>query len=161
MAATNRTTPNTTPTTASTLLAARDVKDFTFGPGLTDVRGWDVMGPGSTKLGTVDRIMLDKQDKKPRYLSVLLPDKRGHLLLPVGVGHANSATRQVSIDALTPDVLKSLPTLTQELVTVDHERQVVGAVAGPEASRGAPAQWYALPAFDPARLFGAPRKPAS
>jgi len=147
------TTPATVAT--STLLAAKDVKDFKITSPMVDVRGWDVMGPGDVKLGSVDRIMLDSVEKKPRYLSVTLIDRQGqHMLLPIGLATVVPTRQQVMLSALTPEILRAIPLLGADVVTVDFERLLLGAVTGKKVTALTPEQWYADPVFDLTRMFG-------
>ena len=85
----NSTQPNNT-THSPSLIAGKDVKDFQLTAPMVDVRGWNVVGPTGQQIGTVDRIMLDRTEQKPRYLSVALPKTTEYLLLPIGLGSVES-----------------------------------------------------------------------
>jgi hypothetical protein len=142
-------------TSSATLVPAAEVKNLELKSPMKDVRGWNVTGPGDQQIGIVDSILLDRADGKPRYLTVALADARGRLLLPIGVGTANVSAKTVTLDDLKPEVLKALPTLSQELITPEFERQVVVAVTGEKNQMYAPTRWYTRPEFDPANLFPA------
>lgn len=144
------------PIKSATLVPAADVRTLTLAPPMQDVRGWDVTGPGAASLGTVDHILLDRAEGKPRYLTVLLPEARGRLLLPIGVATADTKAKQVMLDDMKPEVLKALPTLTEELITPEFEQTVVRAVTGDKEATYTPSRWYHHPAFDPAQLFASP-----
>lgn len=153
---TTTTTKDTKITTTgnATLLAGKDVRDFTLAPPMMDIRGWAVLGPDGKPVGTIDRIMLDVTEKKPRYLSVTTAGGTGHLLLPIGLGTLDRAKKQVTFASLKVDTLKALPVLKDDVVTREVERQVVGAVTGKPVDTLAPQQWYTDPMFDAMKLFG-------
>ncbi|MEP7381052.1 MAG: PRC-barrel domain-containing protein [Gemmatimonadota bacterium] len=143
----------------STLLASRDVKDFTLAPPMVDVRGWNVLS-GGVKIGRVDRIMLDAREQKPRYLAVTPSDRKGHMLLPIGVGTLDRDRKQVLVQHLTPEMLKTLPMLTSDAVTRDFERSIFGAVKGAKITDQTLPQIYTDPMYDASRLFGSRVAPA-
>jgi hypothetical protein len=140
---------------ASTLVAGRDVKDFTLTPSMVDVRGWEVFGPGGVKIGFVDRIMLDRTEMKPRYLRIALLERNDHLLLPIGIGTLDPAQKRLLLDSMPPETLKAIPVLAADVVTHDFERRVYGAVTGKKDTSSMPGQWYADPVFDPKNLMTA------
>jgi len=144
----------------STLVASRDVKDFTLTPPMVDVRGWNVALASGDTVGTVDRIMLDSRDHKPRYLAVSPTDRKGHMLLPIGAGAADRDHRRVVLRDIKPDVLKSLPLITNEVVTRDMERSIFGTVKGAKVTDQTVPQIYTDPLYDASRLFGSKGAPA-
>ncbi|MBK6487473.1 MAG: PRC-barrel domain-containing protein [Gemmatimonadetes bacterium] len=146
-------TSTTSNVTASTLVSGKDVKAFNITPPMVDVRGWDVVNSTGAVVGTVDRIMLDTNDHKPRYLAVTPSDRKGHMLLPIGVGTLELAHKRIMLANLKPDMLKALPLLTSEVVTRDFERQVFSAISGKPVTEQALPQLYADPMFDATRLF--------
>lgn len=138
----------------STLVASRDVKDFKLTPPMVDVRGWNVALSSGDTIGTVERIMLDSRDQKPRYLAVTPSDRKGHMLLPIGLGTVDRDHRRVVLRDIKPDVLKSLPLLTNERVTRDMERSIFGTVKGAKITDQTVQQIYTDPLYDASRLFG-------
>lgn len=150
---TNTTTrPNSHPTTEPTLLAAREVKDFSLGAGLPDVRGWKVTGPAMRNIGTVDRIMLDSAEKKPRYLSVQLHEQKGSsVLFPIGVAVADAAQKHIALEGVGPEVLNALPNVSNAPITLDIERKIVQAFSGSKTT-GTASDWYGTPLFNSARM---------
>ena len=111
-------------------------------------------GADGTKLGTVDRIMLDATQKKPRYLSVTLLSDKGTKLLPIGLGTIESSRKQVLLKTLKPETLKAIPVMQADVITLDVERQIFGAVTGMKAESLTPMQWYADPVFNQMQLSG-------
>lgn len=130
-------TPNTNNTnnisdtnvSTSRLVAARDAKDFVITPPQIDVRGWNLMGPSETKLGTVDRIMLDRTEMKPRYLLLSLADGGQHLLLPIGVARLDRKQKFLRLDGITPDVFRAIPRLSSDVVTNEFEQRVFSTLS--------------------------------
>lgn len=141
-------------TTDSTLVASRDVKDFTLTPPMVDVRGWNVALSGGDTIGTVERIMLDSRDQTPRYLAVTPSDRQGHMLLPIGLGTVDRDHRRIVLRDIKPEVLKSLPLLTNEVVTREMERSIFGTVKGTRITDQTVSQIYTDPLYDASRLFG-------
>lgn len=142
--------PVETDTTASTLVAMKEGID---GPmTVMDVRGWNVTGTDGAAIGKVDGILLDAMEKKPRYLTVVRENVKGRLLLPIGLGTPEPATRLVKMTTLQPEVLKNLPVLNAEVVTPDFERHVFSALTGKTAQTMSAREWYADPVFNTAKL---------
>lgn len=152
------TTPRSTNTATSTLLAGRDMKGFKLAPPMIDVRGWEVLRADGSRLGTVDRIMLDVKEKKPRYLAVVSRDRTGVMLLPIGLGTLQPANHRLILSTLPKANLLALPLLTSEVVSHDFEREVYGAVTGKPATSMPAPMWYTDPIFDPRILLGAVTK---
>lgn len=136
----------------STLIAGKQLPDFTVSAPMTDVRGWEVYGQGNVKIGTVDRIMLDKTEKKPRYLLISLLERDGHMLLPIGLGSLDADHDRLLLNTLTPETLKAIPVLSNDIVTHDFERRVFTAVTG-RNDVDTPRQWYADAVFNPKNLM--------
>lgn len=146
-------TPATNP--SSTLLAGKDVKNFVLSAPMVDVRGWDVVSAEGSTIGSIDRIMVDSTEHKPRYLSITPADKKGYMLLPIGVGSLNHTAKQVRLDGISPNTLKSLPLLTSDVVTTEIQGQLISTLSGKPVTASAVTQWYSEPMFDAAKLFGA------
>lgn len=147
-------TPTSGTSSDSTLVASRDVKDFKLTPPMVDVRGWNVALSSGDTIGTVERIMLDSRDQKPRYLAVTPSDRKGHMLLPIGLGTVDRDHRRVVLREIKPEVLKSLPLLTNEVVTREMERSIFGTVKGAKITDQTVPQIYTDPLYDASRLFG-------
>jgi hypothetical protein len=147
------TTGNTNTNNNSTLLAGRDVAGFSMTAPMVDVVGWTVLGPDGATLGTVNRIMLDATEKKPRYLLVKTATAKGQLLLPIGLGHLNPATKQLRLNELPVETLQKMPLVTDGPITLEFERKVYGTITGKPAQALAAPQLYKDPVFDPMQLF--------
>lgn len=145
----------------STLIASRDAKDFKLTPPMVDVRGWNVALANGDTVGTVERIMLDSREHKPRYLAVTPTDRKGQMLLPIGVGTVDRDHRRVVLRDLEPDVLKSPPLITHEVITRDMERSIFGTVKGAKVTDQTVPQIYTDPLYDASRLFGSKGAPAN
>lgn len=143
----------------STLVASKDVKNFTLAPPTVDVRGWNVTLSTGATVGVVDRIMLDSRDHAPRYLAVTPSDRKGHMLLPIGLGTLDREQKRVVLQHLKPELLKTLPLLTTNVVTRDIERSIFGVVKGAKITDQTMPQIYTDPLYDAARLFGGKAAP--
>ncbi len=145
-----------TTATTSSLMAVRDMKDFTMTPDMVDVRAWDVVGPDGTVVGKVDRIMMDTHAKHPRYLLVKLLDRGEYMLLPIGIGRLNQTKKLLLLNMLSMDTFKAIPLLSTDVVTVEMEWKVLGAVGSRKAYTTVN-EWYADPLFDATRIMGSTR----
>jgi hypothetical protein len=141
------------PSGQSTLVDVKEAGGIAMDRSLLDVRGWGVKGPDGDNLGNVDRIMLDSVEKKPRYLSVKHADRKGRLLLPVGVGTPDPSRKELKVDSLEPETVRSIPVLAGDVVSDDFERHVFSAVTGRTAQTLAAREWYEDPVFDPEKLL--------
>jgi hypothetical protein len=136
----------------SALVAAKDAKDFVMSSSMLDVRTWDVVGPDGTMVGNVDRIMLDVLSRQPRYLLIKLLSRSEWMLLPIGLGKLDMAHKRLLLNNLNADTFKAIPLLSTDLVTVETEWKVLGAV-GSRKDYTTVSEWYTDPLFDASRMM--------
>ena len=94
--------------------------------GAVDVRGWKVRTEmDGEKVGTVDDLLLDDQDR-PHFYDVDLGAFRKHVLLPVSEAHADPAERVLWVDRMDRERLREVPRYDHhpELLTTDFEERL-------------------------------------
>ena len=101
--------------------------DFKVAEGDPDVRGWDVVAADGSRIGEVDRLLVDIEAKKVRYLDVDLDEdiigtgEDRHALIPIGIARLDQDDDRVLVDAITVMDARTLPAYTDTPVTRDHE----------------------------------------
>lgn len=97
--------------------------------GEPDIRGWDVKYITGQKLGVVEELILDTQEKKVRYIIAdleenelkLLPRK---ILIPIGLAELDRKDDDVLIPNIAIEQLSRLPEYDRNNLTVDVERRI-------------------------------------
>ncbi len=64
------------------------------------------------------------------------------------------SNKRVVLEHLKPEMLKTLPLLTSDVVTRDFERSIFGVVKGAKITDQTLPQIYTDPLYDASRLFG-------
>ena len=106
-----------------------DRSDFEIVKGEPDIRGWDVRYMTGQKLGSVEELILDAQEKKVRYIVVdldenelkLLPRK---ILIPIGLAELDRKEDDVLIPNISIEQLSRLPEYDRNHLTIDVERRI-------------------------------------
>ncbi|HEU4859897.1 MAG TPA: PRC-barrel domain-containing protein [Chitinophagaceae bacterium] len=106
-----------------------DRSEYEIVKGEPDIRGWDVKYITGQKLGVVEELILDTQEKKVRYLIVdleenelkLLPRK---ILIPIGLAELDRKDDDVLIPNIAREQLSRLPDYDRNHLTVDAERRI-------------------------------------
>lgn len=106
-----------------------DRSDFEIVEGEPDIRGWDVKTTTSQKIGEVEELILDAQQKKVRYMVVDLDDnelKLDHkkVAIPIGLAELDKEDDDVYIPRITADQLRSLPDYDEDNFDHDVERRI-------------------------------------
>src|SRR5829696_7372624 len=106
-----------------------DHSDFEIVKGEPDIRGWDVRNSRGQKIGEVEELILDAQEKKVRYMVVDLDDnelKLSHrkILLPIGMAELHKENDDVILPNVTADHLSALPGYDKNNLTPDTERKI-------------------------------------
>lgn len=106
-----------------------DRSDFSIVDGEPDIRGWDVKNTSGQKIGEVEELIVDAQQKKVRYMVVDLDDnelKLDHrkVLLPIGLAELDKEDDDVILPNVQADLFRSLPDYERDHLTPDVERQV-------------------------------------
>ena len=106
-----------------------DRSDFEIVKGEPDIRGWDVKTTTGKKIGEVEDLIIDAQQKKVRYMVVDLDDndlKLDHrkILLPIGLAELDKKEDDVIVPNVQAEQLKSLPRYDVDNMNPETERQI-------------------------------------
>jgi hypothetical protein len=110
-----------------------DRSDFEIVNGEPDIRGWDVKNVAGQKIGEVEELIVDAQQKKVRYMVVDLDDnelKLDHkkVLIPIGLAELHRKDDDVLLPNVRPEQLHSLPEYDKNNLTPDVERNICTAL---------------------------------
>lgn len=114
-----------------------DRSDFEITKDDPDIRGWDVKNATGQKIGEVEELILDAQQKKIRYMVVELDDDDLDLeddkkvLIPIGLAELDKEDDDVILPALTVEQLQALPAYDRDSLDDDTERQICAALGRP------------------------------
>jgi sporulation protein YlmC with PRC-barrel domain len=119
-----------------------DRSDFEIVNGEPDIRGWDVKNDEGKKIGEVEELIVDAQQKKVRYMVVDLDDnelKLDHrkVLIPIGLAELHRNEDDVILPAVAPEQLHSLPDYNKSNLTPEMEGiicSVLGRTGKPASS---------------------------
>lgn len=106
-----------------------DRSDFEIVEGEPDIRGWDVKTTTGKKIGEVEDLIIDAQQKKVRYMIVDLDDnelKLDHrkILLPIGLAELDKKEDDVILPNVQAEQLKSLPDYDVNNMNPETERKI-------------------------------------
>jgi len=106
-----------------------DQSDFEIVKGEPDIRGWDVKNSRGQKIGEVEELIVDAQQKKVRYMVVDLDDnelKLSHrkILLPIGMAELHKDDDDVILPNVTADHLNAIPVYDKNNISPDIERKI-------------------------------------
>lgn len=106
-----------------------DRSDFEIVKGEPDIRGWDVKNMNRQKIGEVEELILDAQEKKIRYMVVDLDDnelKLNHrkVLIPIGLAELDPKEDDVLIPHVSPQQLSQVPEYNRKELTPEVERRI-------------------------------------
>jgi sporulation protein YlmC with PRC-barrel domain len=106
-----------------------DQSDFEIVKGEPDIRGWDVRNSRGQKIGEVEELIVDAQQKKVRYMVVDLDDNELKLthrkvLLPIGTAELHKDDDDVILPNVTADHLTAIPEYDKKNLTPDVERKI-------------------------------------
>src|SRR5215211_4992489 len=95
-------------------LQEMDRSDFEIVKGEPDIRGWDVKNALGKKIGEVEELIVDAQQKKVRYMVVDLDDnelKLDHrkVLIPIGLAELHKEDDDVLLPSVEAEQLTALP----------------------------------------------------
>jgi sporulation protein YlmC with PRC-barrel domain len=112
--------------TKHTRLMELDRSEFEVVQGEPDIRGWDVRNSRGQKIGEVEELIIDVQQKKVRYMVVDLDDnelKLDHrkILLPIGLAELHKEDDDVILPNVTADHLKALPVYDKNNLNLQTE----------------------------------------
>jgi sporulation protein YlmC with PRC-barrel domain len=106
-----------------------DRSDFAIVEGEPDIRGWDVKIGKGDKIGEVEELILDAQQRKVRYMVVDLKDKvvgvkDKKVLVPIGLAQLDDEEDDVIIPNLHVQQLQELPDYDEDLLDETVERRI-------------------------------------
>lgn len=110
-----------------------DRSDFEIVDGEPDIRGWDVKISGGQKIGEVEELILDAQQKKVRYMVVDTDDNELKLehrkvLVPIGLAQLHGDNDDVIVPGITGEQLTELPPYDKNHLTPEVERRICSAL---------------------------------
>lgn len=110
-----------------------DRSDFEIVKGEPDIRGWDVKNSGGQKIGEVEELIVDAQQKKVRYMVVDTDDnelKLDHhkVLIPIGLAELDKKDDDVLLPNIQAEQLLSLPDYDKNKLTPEAERRLCNAL---------------------------------
>jgi len=106
-----------------------DRSDFEIVREDPDIRGWDVRGTNGRKVGAVEDLIVDAQEKKVRYMVVDLDDnelklRHRKVLIPIGLAELDQKDDDVLIPNISAQQLGELPDYDRDSLTSDVERRI-------------------------------------
>lgn len=140
--------------------------DFEVVDGQPDIRGWDVRDTQGKKIGEVEELIVDAQQKKVRYMVVDLDDNEldidddREVLVPVGLAELHEDDDNVILPNITAAQLTALPEYDDDELTDDLERRISSAFGRTDAGTLTGDTFYQHEHFNDKRLYQR-RLPAS
>jgi hypothetical protein len=106
-----------------------DRSDFEIVKGEPDIRGWDVKNRSEQKIGEIEELIVDAQQKKIRYMVVDLDDnelKLDHrkVLIPIGLAELHEKNDDVILPNVQAEQVRSLPVYDKDNLTPEVERKI-------------------------------------
>lgn len=106
-----------------------DRSDFEVVDGQPDIRGWDVKNANGKKIGEVEELIVDAQQKKVRYMVVDLDDNDLGLddrkvLIPIGLAELDKDDDDVLLSSVQAEQIRSLPAYDKDHLDADMERRI-------------------------------------
>lgn len=139
-----------------------DRSDFEIVDGEPDIRGWDVKNAKDQKIGEVEELILDAQQKKVRYMVVDLDDnelKLDHrkVLVPIGLAELDKDDDDVILPNVQAEQLIALPEYDKDNLTPEVERNICTALgrstAGSTTSEQHESEFYKHDYFNDDNLY--------
>ena len=106
-----------------------DHSDFGIVKGEPDIRGWDVRNGTGLKIGEVEELIVDAQQKKVRYMVVDLDDNElkipeRKVLIPIGLAELHKEHDDVLLPNVTVDHLGALPAYDKDKLDEETEQRI-------------------------------------
>ncbi|HEV7330295.1 MAG TPA: PRC-barrel domain-containing protein [Flavisolibacter sp.] len=114
-----------------------DRSDFGVIKGESDIRGWDVRNSSGRKIGEVEELIVDAQERKVRYMVVDLKDneldlKKHKVLIPIGLAELDKNDDDVLLPSVSLEQLRHLPTYDLNILDDTTERLICVALGREE-----------------------------
>lgn len=128
-------------------LQEMDRSDFEIVKGEPDIRGWDVRNSNGRKIGEVEELIVDAQQKKVRYMVVDLKHnelKLDHrkILIPIGLAELDEKEDDVILPSVTAEQLRMVPGYDKDHLTPGVERKICSALGRASESVSAKEEEY-------------------
>lgn len=106
-----------------------DRSDFEIMKGEPDIRGWDVKNSAGQKIGEVEELIVDAQQKSVRYMVVDLDDnelKLDHrkVLFPIGLAELHADDDDVLLPAISVGQISALPVYDRDNLDDEVEETI-------------------------------------
>lgn len=117
-----------------------DRSDFEIVDGQPDIRGWDVKNSRGQKVGEVEDLIVDAQQKKVRYMVVDLDDNELDLddrkvLIPIGLAELHKEDDDVLLPGVQSEQLRSLPGYDRDRLDEEAESRICNALGRSDGRR--------------------------
>ena len=117
-----------------------DRSDFEVVDGQPDIRGWDVKNSRGQKVGEVEELIVDAQQKKVRYMVVDLDDNELDLddrkvLIPIGLAELHKEDDDVLLPDVRTEQLRSLPAYDRDHLDAQVERTICNTLGRSDGVR--------------------------
>lgn len=116
--------------------------DFDIVDGEPDIRGWDVKNAQGKKIGEVEELIVDAQQKKVRYMVVDLDDNEldidddREVLIPIGLAQLHKEDDDVILPNVQVAQLGNLPDYDEDSLDETVEQQVCSVFGRTNDSMG-------------------------
>lgn len=123
-------------------LQEMDRSDFGIVEGEPDIRGWDVVNGSGQKIGEVEELIIDAQQRKVRYMVVELDDDDLDLeddkdvLIPIGLAELDKDDDDVILSSVTVEQLRALPAYDADNLDDEAERKICTVLGGKDTATG-------------------------
>jgi sporulation protein YlmC with PRC-barrel domain len=110
-------------------LQEMDRSDFGVIKGEPDIRGWDVRNSSGRKIGEVEELIVDAQERKVRYMVVDLDDneldlRKHRVLIPIGLAELDKEEDDVLLPSVSVEQLRHLPTYDLNILDDTTEKMI-------------------------------------
>jgi hypothetical protein len=118
------------------LFRLHELDNYEVADGDPDVRGWNVVADDGQKIGKVDELIVDIDDKKVHYLDVKTTDDISvgdgdrHLLIPIGAANLDDDDDEVKLNGISKSVLEKYPVFKGGPITYDYEMTLRETLGG-------------------------------
>lgn len=126
-----------------------DRSDFGVVKGDADIRGWDVRNSSGRKIGEVEDLIVDAQERKVRYMIVDMKsnelDLRKHrVLIPIGLASLDQEEDDVLLHSVSLEQLRHLPTYDLNILDDITEKMICVALGRDNNQQQQDSQQHAL-----------------
>ncbi len=122
--------------------------------GERDVRGWEVMAADGTRIGQVERMLVDAEARRVRYLEVdvarhLSPGaEERHVLIPMAGARLSAEGDTVVVERLRGEDIRNLPPYKDGLVSRQYDVELEDPVSDRFRARPVEEQGFLGPQVD-------------